>query len=1440
MGHFNTSPLAIADSGILSLVKGMIKVPNDCDSTAKGSGVIDFAIHSVSIQPAIGPLSKVGAPWKPHFAFDQTFYFNECSTLVNMQIMPRALPMTEFAENWILLNETEQLFAWNKSQDIARDKLSEWSSKTGIEILGYPDKCLVDDCRFDTDFRNHIEYGETLAQAALSIEICVCSVAGISIKDIMKFCGRSQFPRFGLKQLVPNHDIVNKYVNDELNLWSSLSYHIDALCTLLKEFPFSSLTDLSHTHSSNKHVVSVLRHHVPSIIMCSSNMHYLDSNDIKVMYAPVSSDATDDCVIHFAYVLATIGDYMIDEALSISAHIEKVKCGIVSDICVQSCAEFETIAVEQLSKGAGVIHKYTNRQNTSYMDINLFDRSVYSNTPAQAMESKRNLWGNKWSLNPSDKVVTACKLFALCSLACDDDSNICNMSGQSLHDSAASYRNTSFGSDMWSAQEVAHVPILLLESLATALRTSFNSCCAAYQMLCNLQGCLGKPGDGHRTITKSPILYRLTCREGNHRDTIRQWEDSICLANDSAKKGSSAKKACLKRSFFSELFCLCGIDTGANLFDFEKFFDTVNLPMLLDLLNKKQYPLKHLCFAIQQHCAPRRLQVKNITSESVSPINSILAGCFHSVPFIKGLLHDELVSFTNSFPNSPMSTHVDDCVQFVFGTFDHVRDVLVRGAVKWAKSSTKLKLILSSKSTVVCGSSKLAKCVVKELAQLDINLEHRTFARDLGINFTGGKVRATSLICSRFAKAKLRTKKVAQLAKSCRTAKKLFRSGVFPQSTWGHEATGFTSTQAKNLRRMASSSTGIRAGGRCSTTAIFICYGHRNDPLQIACKELLCEYFDLLDCVDSNFLVSHLSLAWSKAVQQANSNNNSVRNVCGILTNIVYTLIQYCWVPRQYNRWIAPNGDTWYFPPSGFPRQHIILAIQDTIALSLWKRASQHHAGKGLESGLAWAPSTSLIRKLKTKHVAQVPKSLALETIMCGCCWSPARTLAAYPSANINPCGCGEPVPDEYHQYWGCPLLASAVDIDIRNSNKHTSMCNDEYTMYPCLWLRGLLPNSLLVTDSVPLAQFPLFIVGPSPPAAEGWPGGYYGTDASGGTYSSIPQLRRVGVGVCKLSTVFPHPFEFGAWSALCGDIQTIPRGELFCFVLLLRNAMFNQHFHVFSDSKVNIANFNKGSKHCKHVPNGDLWTELFSLLDSKKCSLVLEFVPSHIFEKNKKSVASTSVFAILNNTAADRLAEFAAGRVEVAPGYATPILFRLKLVKTIQLRLFAIVASVAKHVFTKEQKLRNDNDPIESHVAASKHSVSCIGSRYVCSVCKQSVSNLSNKCCKAWLASYCDPSYSHESCIRPCKIKDSTVMLGNQVAHASHSLFFFRGITYCNRCGCKGIDRFHKLADQCESIKAFGKSTLNALNQGKLPPGLTRWPDLRANSCSFSSSQDA
>ena len=858
-------------------------------------------------------------------------------------------------------------------------------------------------------------------------------------------------------------------------------------------------------------------------------------------------------------------------------------------------------------------------------------------------------------------------------------------------------------------------------------------------------------------------------------------------------------------------------------------------------MNEKQYPLKHLVFAIQQHCAPRKLQVKNITSTSVCPSNSILAGCFHSVPFIKGLLHDELLSFEKSFPVSPMCSHVDDCVQFVHGTYDKVQNLLVLGALKWANSTKKLKLVMSAKSAVVTSNYKLSNAIVKELANLGIVLVAKPFSRDLGIHFTGGKSRVTKLLDERGTKAKKRNNKVMQLARTTRRARKLYRSGVYPQATWGHEAVGFSPTQAKSLRRMCSASTGIKSGGKCSTTAIFVGFGHRNDPVQIAVKETMCEYFDLLQTVNTSWLRAHLDLAWKAAVDRVSPKPQpslpfsfdsakvsmlpDIKKVCGIISNVVFILLTYGWKPVTFAKWIDTFDTTWYFPATGFPRQHVIYALQDTISLTLWKTASHHHAGKGLHSGLAWAPSTQLVRSLRPKEPA---KAAAIETIMCACCWSPARTLAAYPHSQPVECECGHHNPDDYHSYWGCPLLLNSTDQVILDSNKYISDCDQQCVQYPCLWFRGLLPAALITTSSAPLATYPNFIVGPHIPVGL-WPGGFYGTDCSGGIHSSVPSLRRVGIGICCLDPSPPHAFQFGLWTALCGEIQTTPRGELYAFVVLLNNAMCNQVFHVFSDSLINVNNYFKGVKHCKTVPNGDLWDELFGLLALKKCSLVLEYVPSHVFTNVKKTHIMTSEFAIFNNTCADALAEYAASRVEVDPGTAAPILRYHKLASIIQLRLYAVITTIVKVPHEKQVK-----QPVcmslESRIAFSSHAVSVVQNRLCCSLCRSSVSMSSVAAWQGWINTECvSPDFSDSHC-KPCKLGPCVAILGKQRAHVSHSLYYYRGITYCNKCGCRGIDKYHNLSKPCVKPTLYGTNTKNAISRGALPPGLTRWPDKKAN----------
>ena len=84
-----------------------------------------------------------------------------------------------------------------------------------------------------------------------------------------------------------------------------------------------------------------------------------------------------------------------------------------------------------------------------------------------------------------------------------------------------------------------------------------------------------------------------------------------------------------------------------------------------------------------------------------------------------------------------METHVDDCVQLVFGSFSRVIEQLVLGANFCSKLTSKLRLVLSPESAVVFSNCKLARDVVKEFARYGIVVKSGTFTRDVGFNFNG-------------------------------------------------------------------------------------------------------------------------------------------------------------------------------------------------------------------------------------------------------------------------------------------------------------------------------------------------------------------------------------------------------------------------------------------------------------------------------------------------------------------------------------------------------------------------------------------------------------------------------------------------------------------------------------------------------------------------------
>ena len=68
---------------------------------------------------------------------------------------------------------------------------------------------------------------------------------------------------------------------------------------------------------------------------------------------------------------------------------------------------------------------------------------------------------------------------------------------------------------------------------------------------------------------------------------------------------------------------------------------------------------------------------------------------------------------------------------------------------------------------------------------------------------------------------------------------------------------------------------------------------------------------------------------------------------------------------------------------------------------------------------------------------------------------------------------------------------------------------------------------------------------------------------------------------------------------------------------------------------------------------------------------------------------------------------------------------------------------------------------------------------------------------------------------------------IGKQVIHVSHDLRLFRGLIFCNTCGCRAQHKLHGLAHQCSPPTPYGAASLRKLNKGKLPPKLSCWPDV-------------
>ena len=388
--------------------------------------------------------------------------------------------------------------------------------------------------------------------------------------------------------------------------------------------------------------------------------------------------------------------------------------------------------------------------------------------------------------------------------------------------------------------------------------------------------------------------------------------------------------------------------------------------------------------------------------------------------------------------------------------------------------------------------------------------------------------------------------------------------------------------------------------------------------------------------------------------------------------------------------------------------------------------------------------------------------------------------------------------------------------------------------------MRGLLPKELGTSNIDPSPVSTPMYVGAFP--QHEWPATTYFTDCSGGNHASIPAIRRCGIGIARLGMRNDVPeLLWGLMSCLPGEVQTIPRGELFaiCFAVC---KVKSGPLVIVSDSLVNVDLFRGSRTNALNSTNADLFKQMYDHIDKFEALTVeVIWVPSHLdIAKKSNKMRDKLPFGFIaeygwGNALADFLAERAAARCQLDVNIARSVRYQHSLVRRIQSRFVTILQNMPprKKVITSVVEAVKPDVPafdIKSAIACSSHSIvsAADGTTLSCRGCGARVSTLAGLC-KDWLATSCAAPFNISNVLRyQQKQLGNSIQVGSSMTHPSHRIRIFRGLLFCKVCGARGPSKLVNLSEPCVAARAgsYGRANLNAIKQGKKPQGLVAWPD--------------
>jgi hypothetical protein len=303
---------------------------------------------------------------------------------------------------------------------------------------------------------------------------------------------------------------------------------------------------------------------------------------------------------------------------------------------------------------------------------------------------------------------------------------------------------------------------------------------------------------------------------------VSDWDVAAAGHWDTAIRGSSALRAAVWRSLLIEAYTLQGLHTCTVLWDLEAFYETIHLSKLVPRCVALGYPEWHLAMGTMAALAPRALLYDKGVGDIIPfASRSLITGDSQSTSYARALLHQVLHDLAHAIPTAPTKQYVDDLSQVVA---DHDPDVVTHRVVLAGsilhQHTTNLGLTISKKSCLVPNSA-VSLSAAASLRALGVPISPAASAEDLGIQCVGGRRRAAAKTAERMHKASLRAIRNGILVRKVgAAARKLTRSGVIPQQSYGFEAHGLSESQIQNMRSNIMRSLGNAPSGSCARTFI--------------------------------------------------------------------------------------------------------------------------------------------------------------------------------------------------------------------------------------------------------------------------------------------------------------------------------------------------------------------------------------------------------------------------------------------------------------------------------------------------------------------------------------------------------------------------------------------------------------------------------------------